>query len=71
MCVYTQIMHTFGETKEIMTKKRKQGRPAGSKKEPVNVSMHVDRAEKLRAFAAKEQKTISIVVENALEAYGI
>lgn len=53
-------------------KKRKIGRPKGSEKAPVNIFMRVERAQKLREYAAKEQKTISIVVENALEAqYGI
>lgn len=55
-----------------ISKKRKPGRPLGSEKEPVNVYMKKDRAQRLREFAVKEQKTISIVVENALEAqYGI
>ncbi len=54
-----------------MAKKKEIGRPAGPEKEPVNVSILRTRAKKLREFAAKEQKTISIVVENALESYGI
>ena len=53
-------------------KKRKVGRPAGSEKEPMNIFIRKERAQRLRDFAVKEQKTISIVVENALEAqYGI
>jgi len=55
-----------------MAKKRKIGRPQGSEKEPVNVYMHTERAQKLRELAVKEQKTISVMVENALEeSYGI
>jgi hypothetical protein len=52
-------------------KKAKKGRPRGSDKEAVNVYMRKERASRLREFSVKEQKTISIVVENALEAYGI
>lgn len=53
-------------------KKRKVGRPTGSEKEPINIYVRKDRAQRLREFAVKEQKTISIVVENALEAqYGL
>lgn len=48
------------------------GRPKGSEKEPMNIFVKKDRAKRLREFAVKEQKTISIVVENALEqTYGI
>ena len=57
-----------------MTKKNKTkvGRPLGSEKEPLNVYIKKERAQRLREFAIKEQKTISIVVENALEGqYGI
>ena len=55
-----------------MTKKKKVGRPIGSDKEPMNIYVHKERAGKLRELAIKEQKTISVVVENALEAqYGI
>jgi hypothetical protein len=53
-------------------KKRKVGRPMGSEKEPMNIYIQKERAGKLRAFAKTEQKTISIVVENALEkTYGL
>lgn len=53
-------------------KKRKPGRPKGSEKIPLNLYMTKDRAGKLKNLAVKEQKTVSIVVENALEAqYGI
>lgn len=54
-----------------MAKKRKVGRPPGPEKEPVNILMNVDRAARLRERAKTEQKTISIVVENALEEQGI
>lgn len=55
-----------------MAKKLKVGRPKGSDKEPMNIYVHKERAAKLREFARDEQKTISIVVENALQAaYGI
>lgn len=55
-----------------MAKTKKLGRPQGAKKKPMNVFIEVDRAQKLRVMAAKEQKTISIMVENALEStYGI
>lgn len=55
-----------------IAKKRKPGRPLGAEKEPVNVYINKIRAQRLREFAVKEQKTISIVVENALERqYGI
>lgn len=48
------------------------GRPTGTEKEPLNIYMKKDRAKRLREFAVKEQKTISIVVENALEhTYGL
>lgn len=50
-----------------MAKKRKIGRPSGSEKEAVNVYIHKDRAANLRQLAKDEQKTISIMVENALE----
>jgi len=42
------------------------GRPKGVKKSPVNIYMEDKRIERLRKFAFKEQKTVSIVVENAL-----
>lgn len=55
-----------------ITKKRKAGRPRGSDKEPMNIYIKKERAQKLREFAVKEQKTISIVVENALhQSYGL
>lgn len=55
-----------------MAKKKAKGRPKGSEKEPMNIFVRKDRAKRLREFAVKEQKTISIVVENALEAqYGL
>lgn len=55
-----------------MAKKRKVGRPAGLEKEPMNIFIKKDRAAKLRDLAKTEQKTISIMVENALEAqYGL
>lgn len=55
-----------------MAKKRKIGRPIGSEKEPVNVYIHKERANKLRKLAVSEQKTISVIVENALtNTYGI
>jgi hypothetical protein len=50
-----------------MAKSNKMGRPLGPKKEAVNVSMLCDRAKKLRELAKNEQKTISIMVENAIE----
>lgn len=55
-----------------MAKKKVLGRPKGLKKVPVNLSIWEKRAGKLRELSAKEQKTQSILVENALEAtYGI
>lgn len=54
-----------------MGKNKEIGRPAGPKKEPVNVSILKTRAKNLRQFAVKEQKTISTIVENALDSYGI
>jgi len=57
---------------QFMAKKREKGRPNGPAKEPLNIYIRRDRAKKLRDFAIKEQKTISIVVENALEqTYGL
>jgi hypothetical protein len=50
-----------------MAKKIKPGRPKGSDKEAMNIYVHKERAAKLRQFARDEQKTISIIVENALE----
>jgi excinuclease UvrABC nuclease subunit len=50
----------------------KKRRKKISEKEPLNIYINKERAAKLRGFARDEQKTISIVVENALEAqYGI
>lgn len=55
-----------------MAKKKEKGRPKGSEKEPMNVFIHKERAKKLRDLAKKDQRTISVMVENALEsAYGI
>lgn len=55
-----------------MAKTKKIGRPAGSEKEPMNIFVTTGRAKKLRELAKTEQKTISIMVENALQtAYGI
>jgi hypothetical protein len=55
-----------------MAKNKEKGRPSGPAKEPINIYMLKDRAKKLRILATQEQKTISIVVENALEhTYGI
>lgn len=55
-----------------MAKKQDFGRPKGPDKEPMNIFVRKDRAKKLRDLAKKEQKTISIMVENALEhQYGI
>jgi hypothetical protein len=55
-----------------MEKTKKVGRPKGLKKSPVNIYMEDKRIERLKKFAFKEQKTISIIVENALDiAYGI
>jgi hypothetical protein len=53
--------------------KKTLGRPSGPvEKEPVNVSIERPRAKKLRELAVKEQRTISVLVENALvETYGI
>lgn len=52
--------------------KTQTGRPKGEEKEPMNIFVRVGRAKKLRDLARKEQKTISIMVENALEKqYGI
>lgn len=48
------------------------GRPKNKeKKEPVNIYINSKRAHRLRIAAAEQQKTISIVVENALEEQGI
>jgi hypothetical protein len=67
------LLFTYFESKfKRMAKKKSKGRPKGSEKEPLNIYIHKERAAKLRGFARDEQKTISIVVENALEAqYGI
>ena len=51
-----------------MTKTKSIGRPKGEKKEPMNLSIGVKRARALRLLAVSSQKTISIMVENALEA---
>lgn len=62
----------FDEQFKMMAKKKEKGRPLGPEKEPLNIYILKDRAKRLRNFAVKEQKTISIVVENALEqTYGI
>lgn len=50
-----------------MAKKLKVGRPKGSEKEPMNIFINKDRAKNLRQLAKDQQRTISIVVENALE----
>lgn len=50
-----------------MAKKRNIGRPKGPKKVAVNLSIREDRAARLKELADKEQKTQSILVENALE----
>jgi hypothetical protein len=53
-------------------KKRKVGRPAGSNKEPLNIYIHKERAAKLRELAVSDQRTVSVMVERALEnTYGI
>lgn len=71
-CILRKYLLTFRPTVRDMAKKRKIGRPVGSEKEPVNVYMRTGRAQKLRDLAVTEQKTISILVENALETtYGI
>ncbi len=55
-----------------MAKKKKAGRPKGSDKEPVNIYMRKETAKRLRELAVSEQKTISIMVGNALlDQYGI
>lgn len=54
-----------------MAKKKKIGRPKGSEKEPVNIYINKERAKNLRNSAKDQQKSISIVVENALCDYGI
>ena len=50
-----------------MKRNKKIGRPPGEEKEPVNIYMSKERAKRLRKFAKEEQKTISIIVENALQ----
>ena len=50
-----------------MAKSKGVGRPKGPEKEPINVFINCDGAKKLRDLAKKEQKTISIMVENALQ----
>lgn len=53
-------------------KKPQIGRPKGEEKVAVNLFMTKARKERLKDFAKTEQKTQSIIVENALEkAYGI
>ena len=59
------------KTKDQRPEKRSVGRPRGLEKEPVNVLMGCERAQRLREYAVKDQRTISNVVENALEAFGI
>lgn len=55
-----------------MAKKNKVGRPKGIKKVPLNLSISEIRAQKLAELAASQQKTKSILVENALrDQYGI
>lgn len=54
-----------------MAKKSVLGRPKGEKKKPLNIYMKLDRIDRLKKYAFDEQKTISIVVENALDAFGI
>jgi hypothetical protein len=68
----THRIYRFVKQFGTMAKKNKTGRPKGADKEPVNIYMNKDRAQKLRELAVTEQKTISIMVENALEtSYGI
>lgn len=65
------MLYLWGNIK-TMAKKKEKGRPKGSEKEPMNVFIHKERAKKLRDLAKKDQRTISVMVENALEsAYGI
>lgn len=55
-----------------MAKKKLVGRPKGVPKSPVNIYMENGRIERLKRLAFQEQKTISIIVENALrETYEI
>lgn len=68
---FTYYRYSFEYNFKIMAKKKKIGRPEGVKKEPVNIYMSKDRAARLRSAAKEQQKTISIVVENALEKEGI
>lgn len=66
------ITYLYGLNRNAMAKKKKPGRPKGSEKEPMNIYIHKERATKLRIYAAAEQKTISTIIENALEKqYGI
>lgn len=60
-------------TKTAKSKKKQLvGRPSGPEKKPLNIYMRLERIDKLKTLAQKEQKTISIMVENALEkSYGI
>jgi hypothetical protein len=44
----------------------------GSNKEPINIYIHKERAAKLRELAITDQRTVSVIVERALEqTYGI
>lgn len=69
---YSRIYALLCVTIKDMAKKQKIGRPKGSEKEAMNIYINKTRAGKLRDYARDEQKTISIVIENALEKqYGI
>lgn len=55
-----------------MAKKNKIGRPKGSEKKALNIYLQGVMIDKLKDLAIEEKRTISAMVENALEtAYGI
>jgi hypothetical protein len=72
LLLLTHTIYRFVQQFRNMAKIKKSGRPKGSEKEPMNIYINKGRAQKLRELATEEQKTISIMVENALEtSYGI
>lgn len=65
--LFTPLLRKFKHMAKTL-----QGRPKNKeKKEAVNIYMNSKRAQRLRLAAVTQQKTISIVVENALEKEGI
>lgn len=64
-------MHTFTETTQNMAKNKVFGRPKGPNKKAINVFLPIEKITKLKERAETDHRTISTVVELALEKDGI